>query len=63
MLKQIQSSANPQQALQSMVFNNPQTRAALDLIRLSKGNLQQVAEYVARQKGVNLNNLINELQN
>lgn len=61
-MRQIQISSNPQLALQQILSNNPNAKMLADLIRLSNGNLQQTAQYIAKQKGVNLNNLIQELQ-
>ena len=61
-MKQIQTSPNPQMALQNLIMNNPNFRNVRDLIQMSGGNLQQVAQFMANQKNVDLNALIQELQ-
>lgn len=61
-MKQIQASPNPQLALQNLIMNNPNYRNIIDLMRMGGNNLQQIAQYLANQKGVNLNELIQELQ-
>lgn len=55
----VQTSTNPQIALQEMIAKNS---GLIDLIRLSKGNLKQAAEYIAKQKGYDLNALLQDLQ-
>ena len=62
LMKQIQQSPNPQAALQNLLANNPNYKRAMDLIHMSNGNLQQVAQYLANQNNVDLNALIKELQ-
>ena len=62
-MKQIQQSPNPQAALQNLLMSNPNYKNIMSLIQLNGGNLQQVAQYMANQRNVDLNALIQELQN
>ena len=61
-MKQIQQSPNPQLALQNLLMNNPNYKNVVDLLRMGGGNLQQIAQYMAAQKNIDLNSLIQELQ-
>lgn len=62
MWKQIHTSINPQLAYQNMVNQNPDAKRVLDMVSRSNGNLQQLAAYMANQRGIDLNELINEIQ-
>ena len=62
MMKTIQCSQNPQLALQNLITQNPSMKNVINMIQSRGLNLQQVAEMMAAQKGVDLNQLIKELQ-
>ena len=53
----MRQSANPQEYLTQMLGQNPALMRAVQ-----QGNLQQVAEQMARERGINLNDLIKQLQ-
>ena len=61
-MRTIQNNANPQMALQNFLLNNPSTAAIAELLKQGNGSLQQAAQILANQKGIDLNNLINQLQ-
>lgn len=61
-MNQIQSSKNPQLALQNMLMQNPNLNLINNLLHLNKGNLQQTAQFIAQQRNIDLNSLIQELQ-
>ena len=63
MMRQIQNSQNPQAALQNMLMQNPNIAQISQLLKFNGGSLQQVAQYIANQRGIDLNVLIRELQN
>ena len=62
-MRQIQNSQNPQAALQNMLMQNPNIAQISQLLKFNGGSLQQVAQYIANQRGIDLNVLIRELQN
>ena len=61
-MNQIQSSKNPQLALQNMLMQNPNLNLINNLLHLNKGNLQQTVQFIAQQRNIDLNSLIQELQ-
>lgn len=61
-MNQIQSSKNPQLALQNMLMQNPNLNLINNLLHLNNGNLQQTAQFIAQQRNIDLNSLIQELQ-
>ena len=63
MMRMVQTSQNPQMALQNLISQNPDMRNIINMIQNRGLNLQQVAQMMATQKGVDLNQLIRELQN
>jgi len=63
MMRQVQNSNNPQQALQNILLNNPNTQALSQMVRMYHGDLQAIAQYMANMRGINLNSLMQELQN
>lgn len=58
LMNTMQMSVNPQQYLANMINQNP---ALVSLIR-SGGNLQTIAQQMARERGIDLNKLIAILQ-
>lgn len=55
-------SANPQMALQNIVNQNPNLQNILNLANSNGANLQQVFYNMAKQKGVNPEDVINALR-
>ena len=62
MMRQIQNAPDQQQALQNMLMQNPNVAQISQLLKFNGGSLQQVAQYMANQRGIDLNALIRELQ-
>ena len=63
LLKQLQTANNPQAMLQQMLSQSPGLKQALDIARLSNGNIVQAAQFVANQTGNNLSKVLETLQN
>jgi len=62
MMSMVQMSANPQIALQNIVNQNPNLQNILNLANSNGANLQQVFYNMAKQKGVNPEDIINALR-
>ena len=62
MMSMVQMSANPQMALQNIVNQNPNLKNILNLAGSNGANLQQVFYNMAKQKGVNPEDVINALR-
>ena len=62
MMNLIRGSNNPQAELQNMIVQNPQMRQVMDLVRKNGGNYQQAFFALARQRGVDPNVILQELQ-
>lgn len=62
MMNMVQMSANPQMALQNIVNQNPNLQNILSLVGSNGANLQQVFYNMAKQKGVNPEDVINALR-
>lgn len=62
MMSMVQMSANPQIALQNIVNQNPNLQNILNLANSNGANLQQVFYNMAKQKGVNPEDVINALR-
>lgn len=62
MLNQLKTAKNPQAMLQQMFVQSPGLKQALDIARLSNGNIAQAAQFVANQTGNNLSQVIQTLQ-
>lgn len=62
MMSMVQMSANPQMALQNIVNQNPNLQNILNLANSNGANLQQVFYNMAKQKGVNPEDIINALR-
>ena len=61
-MRQAQSSQNQQEFLTNMLQNNPNLQTLSILLKSNNGSLQQVAQLMAQQKGIDLNMLIQELK-
>lgn len=55
----IKSSKNPQAMIQNMMAQNPQMKQAMDLINQNGGDAKKVFYDMAKQKGVNPNDILN----
>lgn len=53
----MRASANPQEYLMRLLGQNPDLMKAI-----RSGNLQGIAQQMARERGIDLNNLIKQLQ-
>ena len=62
MMRQVQNSPNKEAALMNLLQQNPNLQKISSLLQMGNGNLQQAAQILAQQKGVNLNDIIQELQ-
>lgn len=61
-LMMLLSASDPMAALNMMVQNNPQYRSILPFIQGKTPNqLRMTAENVAREKGIDLNQLMNQI--
>ena len=60
MMQQLKNASNPQQVLMSMIQNNPQFAQITQMMK-GAGGLEPLARQMAQQKGINLDNLIQEL--
>lgn len=61
-MRQIQALSNPQVAFNQMLMNNPQIGNILQFIKQNGGNSQVAAQNLAKQMGIDLKELIKELQ-
>ena len=60
-LRQIMSLSNPQAMMNQMLMNNPNVQQALTFIKQAGNNPQTAFMNLAKQKGVNPQEFINEL--
>ena len=61
MMHMVQMAQNPQAELANLIRNNPNSAAISNM--LQNGNsLEQIALNMAQQNGIDINNLINQLQ-
>ena len=61
-LRQIQAMSNPQMALNQLLINNPQLGNVINLIKQSGQSPQSFFYALARQRGVNPEDIIKEFQ-
>lgn len=61
-MTKVQMAQNPQLVLNQLLSNNPQLSSAFDLIRANGGNLQSTFYNLAKQKGVNPQDVLNLLK-
>lgn len=61
-MHQVQNSPNMQTALTNVLQNNPNVATISMLLKMNNGDLKQVAQFIANQKGADLNAIIQELQ-
>ena len=60
LMNMVQSSGNPQQMLAQMAQQNPQLAQVMDMCK--NGNPQQMFYALCQQKGVNPNDILNQLR-
>lgn len=61
-MNQIKMAQNPQYALNQMLTSNPKLKSAIDLIRSTGGNPQQTFLNLAKQMGVNPQDVLNQFK-
>ena len=62
MVNLIKSSKNPQAMIQNMMTQNPQMRQVMDLVNQNGGDAKKVFYDMAKQKGVNPDDILNILK-
>lgn len=62
MINQIKSAANPQQAAEQMLFNNPNFKEVMNYINQNGGDAKTAFYNLAAQKGVDPNAILNQLK-
>ena len=62
-MQAVQTAGNPALALQQMAGNNPQIQQALQLVQQSGGNAQAEFEKLAREKGMDPQQILSMLNN
>lgn len=56
------NGGNPMAAMQQMANNNPQMRQAVQMIQgKSPAELQQMAQNIARERGIDLNDFLRQM--
>lgn len=60
-LRQIKSMSNPQAMMNQILMNNPNTQQALNFVKQMGNSPQSAFVALAKQKGVNPQEFINEL--
>ena len=60
-MQQVKYSQNPQAMLAQLLQNNPNTAAIAGMLK-NNGNLEQVARQMAQERGIDINQLIRQLQ-
>ena len=62
MINAIKSARNPQAMLNQMIQNNPQVKGVMDYINQNGGDPQKAFYAMARQKGVNPDEILKMLK-
>ena len=62
MMNLLKSANNPQMLLQQMMQNNPQIKMVMDYINKNGGNPKQAFYNMAKQKGINPDEVLKMLQ-
>ena len=62
MMQTIRTAANPQAALNTMVMNNPQMKQVMDIVNQYGGDPMRALNEVARQNGIDPNEILNMLK-
>ena len=61
-MSQYKSIQNPQYIFDNLAQQRPEVKTIMALQQKNGVSLKQIAEIMAQQKGINLNNLIQQLQ-
>lgn len=61
MMHMVQMAQNPQAELATLIRNNPNSAAISNMLQ-NGSSLEQIARNMAQQNGIDINNLINQLQ-
>lgn len=62
MMQSVSSSGNPEVVLQQLAGSNPQVRQAIDLVQRSGGDPKRTFYDLARQRGINPQDILNQLR-
>ena len=62
MVNMIRGAQNPQALLNQMITNNPNAKQVMDLINQAGGDPQKAFYQLAKQKGVNPDDILNMLK-
>ena len=62
LLNQIRNAANPQEMTEQLLFNNPNFKEVLNYINQNGGDAKTAFYNLAAQKGVNPNDILNQLR-
>lgn len=58
----LQGAKNPEATLNQMMQSNPQIKQALDYVNANGGNAKDVFYKLAKEKGVNPDDILNQLK-
>lgn len=62
MMQMLKSAGNPQMMLQQMISQNPQIRQAVQYVNDNGGNAEKAFYRLAKEKGVNPNDILQALK-
>ena len=62
LMQMMKSAGNPQMLLQQMVGQNPQLKQVMDFVNANGGDPQAAFYKLAEQKGVNPDDILNQLR-
>lgn len=62
MMNFVRYSQNPKMALESMIQSNPQIQNVMDIVRQNGGDAKTAFYNLAKQKGVDPNEILNMLR-
>jgi hypothetical protein len=62
MLQTIRSAGNPQMMMQQMMSQNPQMQSVMDYVQQNGGDAKSAFYKLAKEKGVNPDDIINQLK-
>ena len=61
MMQQVKYAQNPQAMLAQLLQNNPNTAAIASMLKNNNGSLETIARQMAQERGIDINQLINQL--
>lgn len=62
-LNMLKNSNNPSQLVSTLIQNNPQYKSVVDVINSHNGDAKSAFYDLAKEKGVNPDDLVNEIKN